>query len=105
MPITATEVTIRPNSACNDGSWRWLFAALAILSFTITIRFALLGLWMILRFTILEISGLVLVLWVVLSRSAWVEKVLIDDEAVEIRHLEKGRDKTWRFALRRHDHA
>ena len=99
MSTTGTEFTIRPNSACNDGSWRWVFAALAIVGLAIATRFALLGFWMILPFTVVEIAGLGLVLWVVLGRSSRVERVLIDEAGVEIRHLEKDRHKcrTWRF--------
>jgi len=104
MPATRTEFRIQPNSACNDHSWRWLFAGLVIISFTIAIRLAVLGFWVVLPFTILEISGLALVLWIVLGKSAYVEKVLIDDDIVEIKHLEKGhltkgRNETWQFPL------
>ena len=99
MPATVTEFTVRPNSACNDGSWRWVFAALAVLGFAIAIRFALLGFWLILPFTVVEIALLGLVLWTMLERSAWVEKVRISEAGVEIRHLEKdqARCRSWRF--------
>lgn len=102
MPAAGTEFIIQPNSACNDGSWRWVFASLTILAFAVAIRFAALGFWMILPFTVLEISALALALWIVRAQSATGEKVLIGDEVVEIRRFAsraKGREKSWRFPL------
>ncbi|MGR3985176.1 MAG: DUF2244 domain-containing protein [Gammaproteobacteria bacterium] len=97
----AAEFTIRPNSACNDGSWRWLTASLALVSCVIAIRFAMLGFWMILPFTLLELAVLALALWLMLARADYVEKVLVHENVVEIRHIQAGRDARWRFPRHR----
>lgn len=98
--MPAAEFIIRPNSACNDGSWRWVFASLVVVALAIAIRFAALGLWMVVPFTLAEILALGLGLWVMLQRS-YTEKVLVGDRVVEIRHLQKGANRVWQLPRRR----
>lgn len=98
--MPAAEFIIRPNSACHDGSWRWVFASLVVVAVAIAIRFAALGLWMVVPFTLAEMLALGLGLWVVLRRP-YTEKVLVGDRVVEIRHLQKGANRVWQLPRRR----
>lgn len=102
MPASdsVTEFTIRPNSACNDGSWRWLSASLALLGGLIAWRFVALGFWMVLPFMLLELGLFALALWWLLARANYMEKVLVREDTVEIRHLQTGRNARWFFPRR-----
>jgi uncharacterized membrane protein len=99
MSSRKTEFNIRPNSACGDRSWRWLFAGLLVISFSVAIRYALLGYWLILPFTILEMGVFGLVIWLILRNSNYVERVIIEEDRVLVQHLQTGKDRSWEFPL------
>lgn len=90
------EFTIRPNSVCNDGSWRWLLASLAVVGAAVGARFAMLGFWLIAPFILLELGAVALAFWR-LARAGYTEKVVMRGDVVEVLHLQRGRDANWRF--------
>ena len=99
MSKNAVEFRVQPNSAYHRKSWRWLLAGLIVISLGIALRFAWLGLWMVLPFAILDILAVMLVVYLIDQRSAYVEKIRITDEQLEIQHIQKGKDQDWRSPL------
>lgn len=93
------EFMIRPNSAFNTRSWRWVFSLLAVVCLGIAVRFALLGYWMILPFALLDVLAVGLVLLVMARRSAYAEKIIITWQSVTIRHVQRKNRQRWTFPL------
>lgn len=98
-PSQRVEFRVQPNAALRGTSWRWFVAALVVVSLLIAGRFALLGYWMILPFTVLELSVLGFVMWLIFNRSNYVEKIVVDHESVVIEHIQKNHDKQWQFPV------
>lgn len=98
MPRHA-EFIVQPNSTFHLGSWHLVFILLAVLSISIAVRFAWLGYWMILPFTIIDISAVGILLYLVVRRSAYVEKILVNEGTVEICHIETNNNRQWQFPL------
>ena len=94
-----TEFNIRPNASYPRRNWRWLLLILVVLSLGIAVRFAVLGFWMILPFTVIELAILILLMELVRRRGSYTETVRIGDEQVEILHQEQGNDRDWSFPL------
>lgn len=90
---------IRPNSAFNTQSWRWVFALLAVVCLGIALRFAMLGYWMILPFAILDILAVGLILLLTVRRLTYAEKIIITSESVTIRHVQRKNRHRWIFPL------
>lgn len=66
---------------------------------SIAIRFALLGYWMILPFALIDVLAVGLILHMVVRQSAYIEKVRVDGEKVEIQHIPKNSNASWQFPL------
>ena len=99
MQPSLSEFHIRPNNSYHHTSWIWLLGGLGILSVGVAIRFALLGLWMILPFAILDLIAVAVLVQFSRHKSAFAEKVRITDDTVEIFHLQKNNDQRWSFPL------
>lgn len=99
MEPRITEFNIRPNAGYPRHNWRWLLLILVVLSMGIAIRFAILGFWMILPFTILELSILIVLMELVRRRGSYTETIRIGEEQVEIFHQQRGKDRGWSFPL------
>ena len=54
---------------------------------------------MILPFTIIELSALCLVLYMLYNRNNYVERILINEKQLVIQHLAKNADQEWQFPL------
>ena len=54
---------------------------------------------MILPFAVLDVVAVGLILWLLARRGAYVEKICFEDEELVIKHLERGKDSSWRFPL------
>ncbi len=93
------EFIIRPNSAYNRRSLIWVFALLAVLCMSIALRFAWLGYWMILPFAVLDIVAVGLLFYLLVGRWSYVEKILIQDDVVEIQHIQHKKNQNWQFPL------
>lgn len=98
MP-THAEFVIRPNSACHGRTWLNVFALLVVVCLSIAIRFALLGYWMILPFALIDVLAVGLILHMVVRRSAYIEKIRVDGENVQIQHIQKNNNAHWQFPL------
>ena len=94
-----TEFIIRPNSTYHSADWVKVFVLLLVVCLSIAIRFAWLGYWLILPFALLDVLAVGLILRMVVRRSAYVERILIDDEHVEIQHIQKNNNAIWKFPL------
>ncbi|MBX2867219.1 MAG: DUF2244 domain-containing protein [Acidiferrobacterales bacterium] len=99
MALETTEFTIRPNASFPRPGWPWFLGLLVFVSLLIALRFAWLGFWMILPFTLLELAFLMAMVWLVKNRANFVEKVSISREQVIIEHLQKNKDAQWSFPL------
>ena len=99
MTRKAAEFSIRPNAAYHRNSWRWLLLGLVIITFGIALRLAWLGFWMVLPFAVLDILAVMLVVYMINRRSAYVEKIRVTDEQLQIQHIQKGKDCDWQFPL------
>ncbi|MEM7195178.1 MAG: DUF2244 domain-containing protein [Pseudomonadota bacterium] len=93
------EFRIQPNAALRNPSWRWFLAVLAIVSLLIAGRFAWLGYWMILPFTLLELGVLAFVMWLIFARNNYVEKIMVGASELRIEHLQQNRDRSWSFPV------
>jgi uncharacterized membrane protein len=94
-----TEFVIRPNSTYHPDSWKMVFALLTVICLGIALRFAFLGYWMILPFAVIDILAVGLILHTVVRKSAYIEKVRVDGEKVEIHHIQRSRNASWQFPL------
>lgn len=94
-----TEFNIKPNAGFQRDNWKWLLAILVIVSLLIALRFAWLGFWMILPFTLIELGILIVLMEMVKRRGSYVEKVTISHDSVEVFHLQSGNNKDWAFPL------
>lgn len=74
-------------------------AGLVVIGFGIALRLAMLGFWLILPFTILELGLVFYLVSLVRRRGSYVEKIRIDGERLTIHHLEPGKDQDWWFPL------
>jgi len=99
MNQDSTEFNIKPNAGFSRRSWRWLLLILVVVSLGVALRLAWLGFWMILPFTVVELSLLILLMEMVKRRGSYIEKIVIHQEAVEIYHLERGKNRDWSFPL------
>ncbi len=99
MKQNSTEFNIKPNAGFNRSNWKWLLAILIIVSMTIALRFAWLGFWMILPFTLLELGILITLMELVKRRGSYIERVRINEGAVEIFHIQPGKNKDWVFPI------
>ncbi len=94
-----TEFVIRPNSSYHPKTWIKVFVLLMVVCMSIALRFAWLGYWMILPFAVIDVLAFGLILHTVVRRSAYVERILIDDEHLEIQHIQKNQNARWQFPL------
>ena len=90
---------MQPNARTRRPEWKWLFATLLLISMGIALRFAWLGYWMILPFTVIELSALCLVLYMLYNKNNYVERILINEKELVIQHLAKNADQQWQFPL------
>ena len=72
---------------------------LVVVSLGIAIRFALLGLWMVLPFTLLDLIAVVALVNLSRRRTAYVEKICIEGDSLKIFHLQKNNNRDWSFPL------
>ena len=93
------EFVIRPNATFNTRSWPWMFGLLALICLSIAIRFAILGYWLILPFALLDIVAVGLILYLLMRRHAYVEKIRFDNDDLVVRHVQKNHRCSWRFPL------
>ena len=99
MNQRSAEFNIKPNAAFRRRSWRWLLLLLVVVSLGSALRFAWLGYWMILPFSLLELTLLIWIMEKVKRNANYVEKIVISGDKLEIHHLEKGKNKDWGFPL------
>ncbi len=99
LETPATEFNIRPNAGFRRPAWPWLMAGLVVIGGGIAIRLAMLGFWLILPFTILELGLVYYLVTLVRRRGGYLEKIRIDGERLSIYHLEPGNNRDWWFPL------
>ena len=95
----ATEFNICPNAGIRRPGWPWLMGGLVVLGLGIAIRLALLGFWLVLPFTIIELGMVYYLVDLVRRRGSYIEKICIDREKVSVSRLEPGKDRDSRFPL------
>jgi len=98
-PDSVTEFNIRPNASYPRQSWKWFLLGLVVLGLAIALRLAWLGFWVVLPFTILELAFLVALMRMVRHRANYIERIRIEDNKVQIFHLEENHNADWSFPL------
>lgn len=99
MESPATEFVIRPNAGYPPQGGRWWLLILVVMSMTIALRFAWLGFWMILPFTVIELGMLVVLMELVRRRGNYTETVRIGEQQVEVLHQQTGNNRDWTFPM------
>ncbi len=94
-----TEFNIHPNAGIPRPGWPWLMAGLVVIGGGIALRLALMGFWLVLPFTLLELGLVYYLVRLVQRRGGYVERIRIDGEQLSIAHIEPGKDRDWSFPL------
>ncbi len=95
----STEFDIRPNASIKRPGWPWLMGGLVIIGVGIASRLALMGFWLVLPFTLVEL-GLVYYLVDLVRRSGnYRETIRIDGENVRVAFMEPGKTRARRFSV------
>ena len=99
MSSRQSEFIIRPNGSFHSRTWIWLVTLLAFIALGIALRFAILGYWLILPFALLDVLAVGTVFFLVARHSAYVERVVMSENRVEIFHIQDNADAKWEFPL------
>mgnify|MGYP001815591025 FL=1 len=94
-----TEFNIRPNAGYPRPGWRWLMAGLVVVGLGIAIRLTMMGFWLVLPFTLLELALVFYLVRLVQRRGNYVERIRIDGERLSIEHIEPNANRDWWFPL------
>lgn len=95
----SSEFIIQPNRSLSDQARKWLLRGIGLIMALITLRFVLIGGWMIVPFMIADMVALVLAFALVNEKCRIVERVEIKDDLVTIHHEEKNKPRHWSFPL------
>lgn len=93
------EFVIQPNRSLGDRGRRFLCIAIGLVMALVTLRFMLLGGWMVLPFMLADLVALLLAFSIVRSHCEIVERVVIEDDQLTIHHEEAKRPRHWSFPL------
>lgn len=93
------EFVIQPNRSLSDQGRRYLLCAIGLLMGLVTLRFMLLGGWMVLPFMLAELVVLLLAFSIVGRKCRIVERVVIKDDQLTIHHEEDDQPRNWSFSL------
>ena len=93
------EFIIRPNRSLSDRGRLLLLSAVAVLMTLVTVRFLLLGGWIVLPFMVAEFLALVVAFCLVSRKCDIVERVVINDDELTIHHEEARHPQHWSFSL------
>jgi uncharacterized membrane protein len=90
-------IVLRPN---NSASWQFnmvIVSSLAFIAFCISTFFALQGFWLIFPFTGLEVSALLICLYLRLRANTRIEVITFDKSTVIVEHGCYHAEKSWRY--------
>ena len=93
------EFVIQPNQSLSDQGRYYLLLALGLVMALITLRFLLLGGWMVVPFMLADLVALVCAFCVVGRKCRIVERVVIAGESLTIHHEEERRLRHWSFPV------
>ena len=96
---SGTEFLVKPNASFHRSGWKWVVALLAIVALSIAVRFAWLGYWVVLPFAIIDIVAVTLIFLMIVRKSAYIEKIVVNQNDVEIHHIERNNNASWQFPL------
>ncbi|NKB63137.1 MAG: DUF2244 domain-containing protein [Gammaproteobacteria bacterium] len=99
MARSCSEFVIQPNAAYHGRRWLGPFVLLVVICLGVALRFAWLGYWMILPFAVMDVVTVGFVLWFVVKKSQYTERILISREELQIEHIEREKAKNWCFPL------
>ncbi len=95
----SSEFVIQPNRSLSDqGRW-FVFSAVALVMGLITLRFLLLGGWMVAPFMLADMVALIIAFKLTARKCEIIERVLVRKGKLTILHEEKNRPKRWSFSL------
>lgn len=93
------EFVIQPNRSLSDRGRRLLCYGIGLLMALITLRFLLLGGWMVLPFMAADLIALLLAFSVTRQKCNIVERVVIEGDQLTIHHEEAKCPRRWSFPL------
>ena len=89
--------TIQPNAALRRAGWHRPLVALVLVSLLVALRFAWLGYWVILPFTVLELALLLGAVRLIMRREGYMETITVGNQTLEIAHSQPQKNRHWRF--------
>ncbi len=95
----SSEFVIQPNRSLSDRGRKRLLYGVGLIMALITLRFVLIGGWMVVPFMLADIVALVLAFVVVGRQCCIVERVVIEGDLLTIHHEEKHKPLCWSFPL------
>lgn len=95
----SSEFVIQPNRSLSDQGRKWLLCGVGLIMALITLRFVLIGGWMVVPFMLADIVALVAAFALVDQQCRIVERVVIKDDQLTIHHEEKNKPCHWSFPL------
>jgi len=95
----SSEFIIRPNRSLSDRGRKALLYGMGAIMSLVTLRFMLIGGWMVLPFMLADMLALMIAFILVNRRCAIVERVVIEDEVLTIYHEERTCPRHWAFPL------
>jgi len=94
-----SEFVIQPNRSLSDQGRKWLLYGIGLIMALVTLRFVLIGGWMVVPFMFADLVALVMAFVLVDQQCCIVERVVIEDELLTIHHEENDRPRHWTFPL------
>lgn len=88
---------IRPNASMSTGCAWVVFVGIVILSVAVMARFVLLGAWMVVPFTLVEVAFLGYILRMVLRSNECVETIILNEEELKVIRESHKERKEWIF--------
>lgn len=90
---------IQPNRSLTDCGRRWFLLGIGALMTFITLRLAMLGLWLVAPFMLLDMLLLIWAFRCVGTHCQTTERVVVGDDNLHIHHQDAREQRDWRFPL------
>ncbi len=93
------EFVIRPNRSLSDQGRNYLLYGIGLIMGLVTLRFLILGGWMVLPFMFADLLALVVAFCIVGQKCRITERVVIAEDKLAIHHEEAHQPMQWAFPL------
>ncbi len=95
--MSSCQFLIRPNQSLTRRGFLWIASAVFVLSMSIAIRYYILGAWLVLPFTILEMLFLATVSLLVWRHNRSYERITVDENEISIVRQNNRNRQQWKF--------